>query len=103
MPLQTYTKKAERVVAQKFEGGAVNGNEIVNRVLNEGGTAVWLDAVDPIVVENEGVVFAGRPEGLRVMSPQHIATAGVGDYIVKIGDEFAVLKAADFEATYELA
>lgn len=104
MGVQRFVKRPEQFEAQQFVGGSANGIEIVNWVTGNEGVALWLDELGPIVVEGEGTVFEGRPEGLRVMTiSEGTKTAGVGDYVVKDGAKsFTVVQKLEFEAKFEV-
>lgn len=96
------------VEAIQYLGGPANGNEIVDWIVNAGGTAVWLDAQDEIVTEpanprvSPQVIFPRRPEGIRMVTVDGVVTAQLGDFITKdILNRFRVVSAAEFNATFQ--
>lgn len=100
--VQRYVKRPEQFEAQQFLGGAANGQEIVNWVTSNDGAALWRGALGPIVVDGEGTVFEGRPEGLRVLTATDgPKTARIGDYVLREGTTFTVVSEAIFEQRYE--
>lgn len=100
MDIRKYNRKPDQVDAVQFTGGLPNAPETVNWVLNNGGTAVWLDKQDPTVTE-DGTVIPGRDEILRVLSPSETYVAKKGDYVVNLGDKFVVMSPDEFEKRYE--
>lgn len=94
-----YNKKPDQVDAIQFVGGAPNGPEIVNWVLNLGGGAVWLDAQEPGVDEN-GATIPGRDEIIRLFTPTGMTAANKTDYVVRENGQFVVYKKVAFESKY---
>lgn len=96
-------KKPVVIEAALFTGGAVVGGEIVQWVLDNGGTARWSEAHDAWHSEDGIQSYPAQAEHLTIETLEGPMKAEVGWWILRgVEGEFYPCRADIFEKTYHI-
>ena len=98
-----YVKKPDEIQAAQFLGGSESGAKIVDWINRNHSVAVYLDELPSAELE-EGDMYPGREEGVRVITDGGFIIAAKGDYVIRLADGvFDVLDEESFNTKYSLA
>lgn len=97
-----FKKRPVEVEARQWDGTANNARELIDWILNEGGTARYICSNTARCIEFDG----DTPHTIAIDTHEGIMTTGINDYIIKEpfptdDRKFYPCKPDIFESTYE--